>query len=201
MHKENREEIHVPRTYNAQKLASSHPPWEGSPSTLGLLVAPGQRDAMTVPEGSRGHCPPGRPRGQPLSNCLLPTVFLEAAPPRPRQPLRPPPPQPPRGGNGGPLGFGGEGERGLKGAPPPCGRPGPALTLQQSGDETVHVQLPVRHLVGTRRSFPAAGTRASRRRRLRRRLGAPSPTSHAACRPRFQLPLFPGPSPHPLPTK
>lgn len=80
-------------------------------------------------------------------------------------------------------------------------RPGAALTLQQAGDEAVHVQLPVRHLVGTRLSSPQ---------REQGLLGggggggggggsAFSPTSHAAFRPRLQLPLGAGPPPTPSP--
>ena len=92
-----------------------------------------------------------------------------------------------------------EGPGGIRESVPSPRPAGPRLTLQQSGNKTVHVQLSVRHLVGTRRSFPAAGTRASRRRSLRRPLGVPSPTSHAAFRPQLQLPLPPGPPPTPSP--
>lgn len=79
-------------------------------------------------------------------------------------------------------------------------RPGAALTLQQAGDEAVHVQLPVRHLVGTRLSSPqreqgllcgggGSGGGGS----------AFSPTSHAAFRPWLQLPPGAGPPPTPSP--
>lgn len=79
-------------------------------------------------------------------------------------------------------------------------RPGAALTLQQAGDEAVHVQLPVRHLVGTRLSSPQREQGL-----LRGGSGggggssAFSPTSHAAFRPRLQLPPGAGPPPTPSP--
>lgn len=171
-------------TKGGEKQRTSHRPNNaqgartlGGPRTPGLLAPPGRRAAVPVPAGPRG------PRGRPSrAACPRPTGLSQPSAGRERGSRRP---------------------RGAKGAGrrPVRGRPRSALTLQQAGDETVHVQLPVRHLVGSRRSFPAAGARASRRRRLRRRLGVPSPTSHAACRPRRQLPASPGPSPHPLPAE
>ena len=198
-HKENRGETHNSRAYNASEHASRPPPsGKGHPT-------PRPRAAVRVPEGPRGTA---RPRGQPLSPGLSPGG---------RSP-GPPASSPPssaavsgrekqgsgrRGGGG--RGGGGrfprapapEGPGGVRESVPSPRPTGPRLTLQQSGNKTVHVQLPVRHLVGTRRSFPAAGTRASRRRSLRRPLGVPSPTSHAAFRPQLQLslPLPPTPSP------
>lgn len=173
--------------------------WKGSPH------APAAR-RRAGPRRSAGHCPPAgtAPLARPLSRRPLPWPTSFFAPIL-----------------GGRLGAGKAGKRASGGwgdwggvfprAPAPEGpggiresvpspRPaGPRLTLQQSGNKTVHVQLSVRHLVGTRRSFPAAGTRASRRRSLRRPLGVPSPTSHAAFRPQLQLPLPPGPPPTPSP--
>lgn len=122
MHKENREEMHVPRTYNAQEHASWHPLWEGSPNTPGALRTLRRRVAVPVPEVPRGQCwpCPARPtQGQPLSPCLLPVVFSEAAPPGQRASPSPPP-RPPRGGKGGtPRVWAAEGGgRGLRGEPP-----------------------------------------------------------------------------------
>lgn len=124
MHKENREEIHVPRTYNAQKLASSHPPWEGSPSTLGLLASPGHGDAVTVPEGPRGHSRPGPAGPPPRGDSPSLTASHGPCSWRPLPPGQaassPPPLLLPRGGNGVPSGFGGGGRvRAEGGAPSP----------------------------------------------------------------------------------
>lgn len=171
MHKENRR-IHVPRTHDAQEARILAP-------SLGRVTqhswAPRTpwparyRAAARVPKGPGALLAgPGRPRAGTTPLARHP----QTEPLGVSQPV-------------GPLLCGRLGAEGAVGEAPPRGRPGPALTLQQSGDETVHVQLPVRHFVGTKHSFPAAGTRASRRRRLRRRLGVLSPTSHAAFRPRF----------------
>lgn len=170
---------------------SPHPPparRRASPrSSAGTVLAvPRQADAGTAPLAVP---PPGRVLGGCSSRPTgLSVPSSAAASGR-------------EGGDPSGLGGGGRGTR-TRGDPPTsrC-RLGPALTLQQSGDETVHVQLPVRHLVGSRRSFPAAGTRASRRRRLRRRLGVPSPTRHAAVRPGLRRPLFPGTLPPPPPLR
>lgn len=157
-HKEHRGETHNSRVYNAPEHASRPTPsGKGHPT-------PRPRAALRVPEGPRGTA---RPRGQPLSAGLSPGG---------RSP-GPPASSPPssaavsgrekqgsgrrRGGVVFPRAPAPEGRGGVRESVPSPRPAGPRLTLQQSGNKAVHVQLPVRHLVGTRRSFPAAGTRAS----------------------------------------
>lgn len=178
---------------------------KGHPTPLGLSAPSAGASPCQSPKfrgDSAGRAPPGRRRDSPSRRASSRSCSRRLLLPA-NGPLRPLLRGRLGAGRGGPLGFGRrrEGDEDSGGSPPTsrC-RLGPALTLQQSGDETVHVQLPVRHLVGSRRSFPAAGTRASRRRRLRRRLGVPSPTRHAAVRPGLRRPLFPGtlpPTPSP----